>query len=331
MKITDMTDREQIANELKERLRWLEDNTVDEEYNIREAAAIKQLLRIMEPAEPDWDAAYFEPASAEQRFWDTYETRVDIEQEKEKLLTGRLDVEPDLSENILVKTEEGEKKPAQPQKKNLFLYFATHRWAAAAWIAAVLIVVILASGTVGAYAQSRGGIFHFFDEDENGMDAMISPDETKDERKNINIAMEYKDIDEIPVEYIEDFCFSSVLYQKYNLESIKVLDYHTYVLYKTRYLDDNLNNYIICSQKHYIDQITFVRQANDAYIYAGNEVIEGIEIKYYYNEDDEENIYVAAFSVSKDYFLIHGNVEAEQIKIAAREIIEEYNENYSLK
>lgn len=330
MKITDMTDREQIANELKERLRWLEDNTVDEEYNIREAAAIKQLLRIMEPAEPDWDAAYFEPASAEQRFWDTYETRVDIEQEKEKLLTGRLDVEPDLSENnILIKTEEGEKKPAQPQKKNLFLYFATHRWAAAAWIAVVLTVVILASGTVGAYAQSRGGIFHFFQNDEEGIDAIIIPDDIDDDKDDTNMDKLYTNINDIPAEYVENFCFFEDLCNTYNVESIKVLDHHLFVLYESKYIDSESNKYIVCSQKHYINQITFIRQMNDEYILTGNEIVEGIEVTYYYNENKGDTVHFATFIINKDSFVICGDEEAETIAEAAKEIIERYVENYN--
>ena len=76
--------------ELKERLEWLEQNAVENDGYAGEAEAIRQFLRKIEAPKLNLDEEYFSPQEATKRFWDTYETRMEIDHERQKILTGGL-------------------------------------------------------------------------------------------------------------------------------------------------------------------------------------------------------------------------------------------------
>ena len=184
----------------------------------------------------------------------------------------------------------------------------------------VLTVVILASGTVGAYAQSRGGVFHFFKNDEEGMKGIVAPSGIGKEEKFYRLE-QYTRIEDIPEEYGENFCLPPILQDQYEIDYIKILDYGKFIFYETKSFDVKAEQYIVYVQKHYVDKITFVGQVNDTYSIENNKTIEGIEVKYYVSEDKDSPRNGAYFYINNDYITIYGNVSLEQIEKIVQDII----------
>ncbi len=87
-----MIEREKMVRALEERLKWLEDSDSDKESDMREAAAIKHLLHVMRSSELNLEGEHFSTEKAVNRFWSAYDTRLEVERERGKLLAGSVSV-----------------------------------------------------------------------------------------------------------------------------------------------------------------------------------------------------------------------------------------------
>ncbi len=318
--------------ELKERLEWLEQNAAENDGYAGEAEAIRQFLRKIEAPKLNLDEEYFSPQEATKRFWDTYETRMEIDHERQKILTGELlgegmaameasSEEPEAGGANIRKRKAGKGDALGNHEGGFFLYLARHkRFAVVA--AAIMVVIILAvGGTAGAYAQSQMGIFSLFKKDEQGLAAVVNP-----EGNDFDINMDYEDrnkflsVEELPELYKEKLVLPTDFFGEYHIEFIIVVETTTNMLFRVCY-SDNSDKKIFCYQQCFKEKETYVFQSYDGYILKKEETIDGTKVSFYQSESEKENKYIASFYIDDNLFVIVCNISIEIMEEFANRIL----------
>lgn len=313
-----MIEREQMILELKERLEWLEQNAAENDGYAGEAEAIRQFLRKIEAPKLNLDEEYFSPQEATKRFWDTYETRMEIDHERQKILTGGLlgegvaameasAEEPEAGGANIKRWKAGKGDALGNQEGGFFLYLARHkRFAVVA--AAIMVVVILAvGGTAGAYAQSQMGIFSLFKKDENGLAAVVNPEDEENADKDLVNEQKYSTIEEMPEEYKKLLMLPSNINDEYYVENIDIIDGPYNTLFKV-YYSDGLDENIFCWQRNFKENATYFFQSYDGYILQDKSLIDGVEVTFYQNEEKNKNDYIASFYYNDMLFVIKSKI-----------------------
>lgn len=323
-----MIDREEMIRLLKERIEWLENNPDGEEFNVHELAAAKDYLAKLDPPELNLEEGYYAEEKSLERFWKSLDARAEFDEERQKFLAGearkRLPLERTEEREDVPVGERGKAEDSADKKKtgSIFLYFAYHRGMAACVVVAVLVLAMLAGGTAGAYAQSRGGIFHFLKNDEEGMEVIVSP-EDDDVIGEFYLEDIFDSIEEIPENYLKLLTLPSVLCDKYFLDYIRVQENNRYVLFRFKYLADNKKNYIECDQAYFGEELSYYSRLNDNYVLFEKETLDSFEIEYFesYNKDEIE--YAANFRDDRNAYFIKTNIAGDEIKNMVSFLIKE--------
>lgn len=329
-----MIDREQMIQELKDRLQWMEHDAPEEEYNIKEIAAIKRLLKVLEPAELNFEEEYFSDEEAMKRFWSAYDSHMAIDQEKLRLLLGKVSLAdaPAKEKQVLNAGEiqgrrigKGNYKGMKSNSKRnkVFAYFARHKLATASVIAVVVIVTFFAGGTAGAYAQSRMGWFQFLERDEEGLKAVYEPNNAIAESdKDIVKSAPFCSVEDLPKEFREIFCLPDTLNGKYDIQSIETTEKKVCVIFRVIYHAQNSEEYIEFVQRHYNDKITYFRSAFDTFVFDENKTIRNVKVEFYRSDSNDDKEYIARFFTEKDLFVIQSNLKENQFKRLVKEVID---------
>lgn len=316
-----MIEREQMILELKERLEWLEQNAAENDGYAGEAEAIRQFLRKIEAPKLNLDEEYFSPQEATKRFWDTYETRMEIDHERQKILTGGLlgegvaameasSEEPEAGGANIRKRKAGKGDALGNHEGGFFLYLARHkRFAVVA--AAIMVVIILAvGGTAGAYAQSQMGIFSLFKKDEQGLAAVVNPEDEENADKDLVNEQRFLTIEEMPEEYKGKMTLPSDIYGEYYMEFITVVDTISYVAFEVCYNDGSDSN-IFCYQQCFKEKETYVFQSYDGFILKKEKTIDGTKVNFYQGDDENKSrsMLIASFYSDNVLFVVECNLD----------------------
>lgn len=337
-----MIEREQMVLELKERLEWLEQNASEKDDYASEAEAIRQFLKRLESPRLNLDEEYFSPQKAMKRFWDTYETRMEIDHERQKILTGELLSEnvpetagaemegigseirkvkagklgaekPDTDRLVMEKPDAERKEISENAEKGFFWYLARHKRFAVAAVALMVVVVLAVGGTVGAYAQSQMGIFSVFKKDEEGLAAVVNPEGDLDVSKDFEGGQKYVSFEELPEKYREKLMLPVNFNNEYSPEYIIVTENVSSTLFKVCY-NNGFDEKFFCYQQYFKEKDAYFFQTYDGYILEKEEMVGKTKVSYYQREERKESKYIASFYVDDMLFIVACNINLEKIE-----------------
>ncbi len=307
-----MTNREQMIQELRERLQWLESNSSEEETGKEEAEAIEQLLQVMEQSseaekqspeekELNLEEGYYSVEEAMGRFWETYDARAEIAAERERLLNG---------------------KAAKKKRQNIFLYFAGHRGVAAAAVIGLLALGLFA-GAVGSYAvQGMEGNFFLFKRDEEGTQGMVTPGEGFGNNVDFEERNVYYNVEDLPEEYGQFFTLPMSLDVGYRSEEIKFWDMSKYICYRVIYCDERgKDKFVDCYQQYYKEGLIYFNDDYDMYATGERKTVGEVEVNYYNKRGEDGEKSIAAFQIGKSVYTVQGYLELEEVEKVAEGII----------
>ena len=284
------------------------------------------------------------------RFWDTYETRMEIDHERQKILTGELLSEnvpetagaemegigseirkvkagklgaekPDTDRLVMEKPDAERKEISENAEKGFFWYLARHKRFAVAAVALMVVVVLAVGGTVGAYAESQAGIFSFFQKDEKRMEAVVNPGGDIIE-ENLNNEQRFSTIEEMPEEYRKIFMLPLDFYGKYHMEYITVVETALNIAFKVCY-NDEFDRYMFCFQRCFKENDTYFYQSYDGYTLTSEKIIEGTKVNFYEGEDKDKDMNIAIFYIENILFGIESNLNIRIIEESVRVILQQ--------
>lgn len=345
-----MIEREQMVLELKERLEWLEQNASEKDDCASEAEAIRQFLKRLESPRLNLDEEYFSPQKAMKRFWDTYETRMEIDHERQKILTGELLSEnvpetagaemegigseirkvkagklgaekPDTDKLGMEKPDAERKEISENAEKGLFWYLARHKRFAVAAVALMVVLVLAVGGTVGAYAQSQMGIFSVFKKDEEGLAAVVNPEGDLDVNKDFEGGQKFSSFDELPEKYKEKLMLPLDFWDEYYAEYFIVLEGKINIAFEVCYVGCNRN--IFCFQQCFNEKETYFLQSYDGFNLTKEKIVEGTKISFYQGDDENVNkdVYVASFYINEMLFIVECNLDMKTMEKVVESIL----------
>lgn len=197
----------------------------------------------------------------------------------------------------------------------------TWRIPAVAAAAAVLVVAVLAGGTMGVTnAEKEGGIFNLIRKDENGEKWVILPQKEKftledDKQENSDgkeeLLKEYQD-DIIAVETMDSLA-------DYELKEVEVREYSAYVEISYR-MSKGTEEILITDCVYKNSQIVVKEETFERDTYQGTEEVEGLSLDIFSKEDSDQELDIAVgFWVDNHQCRISGKNDSEQLKKIAVE------------
>ena len=165
-KMSETRNAEWIAS-VEERLRWFLEEATDEEFDAEEVDTLVSLLNKLKPLE---SVEILSDEEALAKFHEYAELR-DAEE-----LTNSNVTEEDVQKNAVFEK--------QRSHNRLRHFVKNHKLVSAA--AAIMLVVLVAGGTMGAVDANKGnGFFYWLQKDDEGMTMWTSP-ESMDEKKDFD-------------------------------------------------------------------------------------------------------------------------------------------------
>lgn len=242
-KVSETRNTEWIAS-VEERLRWFLEEATDEEFDAEEVDTLVNLLNKLKPLE-SVEIQSDEEALA--KFHEYAELR-----DTEELTNSTVTEKKTVRKGVV---------PKKQKSLNHLCYFVkNHKLVSAA--AAIMLVVLVAGGTMGAVDANKGnGFFYWLQRDDEGMTMLTSP-ESMDEEKDIEWENIYNTWDEVPEEFQQYAVNKDDLgeLQDYELKVVAVIKANTYYRVKQWLVDNTGEKNIYIGALIYEDSVRLARE-----------------------------------------------------------------------
>ncbi len=336
------TDKTKMIEDLQERLNWFVNEASEDEYNEEEVKAIKNLLEVMAPQEPnDLDESYYNPEMAFERFKATLDIRMRIQDEMRRFLAGEVtladypdddnellddDAEDDSTSSdcgglgrdiigkdgkALVGKDSAKEKTVKVKTKPFFRSRGMYRGV----MAAALVLALFVGGTVGAYAQ-KNGFFQWVKRDKDGMSVMTSPDGLNGDYQGSG---QYLSLSEVPEEYRQyiwepEHVPQGMKFVHYDI--VKTKDWDRVMCY---YYDNEQNAGLEFISRIFVQGIEYHSQKFDSYDFMYSKEYNGTILEYFKQEGEGDAEYAVSFLYDKIQYVVRGCLPLEEIEKLASE------------
>lgn len=286
-------DNRQLIEAAKERLRWYTVEASEEEFDVEEVDALVNLLSTLEPVETE-----------------------EIQSDEEALMRFHAYVEMrEAEDGISVADEHANKKT----NNGLAVFVRTHKFIATA--AAVLIMVMIAGGSLGAVNASKGnGFFYWLKKDKEGMTMITSP-ENLDNNTSVEYAVEYSKVEDVPREYQEYLVDVSGIEQLdgYKQQYITIQSDAKYIGIKRYFTDDTMQKNIYMGVFMYPEKVGLYSE-----VYLGENLEDNIEVEQNEGVLGKENPdgdmeYTLFFYKDNVRYYVEGNIDKALLEEIAKE------------
>ena len=336
------TDKTKIIEDLQQRLNWLISEATEDEYNEEEVKAIKNLLQIMAPQEPnDLDESYYNPEMAFERFKATLDIRMRIQDEMRRFLSGEVtladypDDEDEMPDNdaeddsinrdcddlgrdnigVHGKVLEGKKSAEDKVAKVKTKAFFCNRGMYRGIIAAALVLALFVGGTVGAYAQ-KNGFFQWVKRDKDGMSVMTSPEGMSNSTES---SKRYTTLNEVPEEYRKyiwepEQVPQGMKFVHYDIAKTK--DWDRFMCY---YYDNEQNARLEFISRIFAQGVEYYSHQFDSFEFMYSKEYNGTLLEYFKQDGEGDVEYAVSFLHDKVQYIVRGCLPLEEIEKIASE------------
>lgn len=352
MKDGDTRGQEQLIKNLKERLHWYAYECKPEEFNEKEVRTIVELLRQLEPIEPQ---EYFNAEKGLERFWKYYEQRIEEDAALERRASERADRPAHgisashedmeaaedmavlnfrkaaasreavhIAQGSLLEKNDGDKVNRSSghdgTRKSRLAFFGRHKAVSGTVVAAVLILMFSISGTFGAYAEKNTGFFHWITKDESGVEFITSPTQGNDSLTIVDEAMTYDRIEQVPEEYVKYIWEPKAVPNDLPFECVSIISMQGWTRVECNYGD---SDYIKIATKIFDDGILFHREMYDNYSYLYEKPYNDVSIEFFMKQSDDETEYAISFYYDNKQYMVQGNLQLDVLEKLAYDYVDD--------
>lgn len=330
------TDKTKMIEDLQERLNWFVNEASEDEYNEEEVKAIKNLLDVMAPQEPnDLDESYYNPEMAFERFKATLDIRMRIQDEMRRFLAGEVtladypddddallddDAEDDSTGSLsrgnigtddatLIGKDSAKDKAVKVRTKPFFRSRGMYRGV----MAAALVLALLVGGTVGAYAQ-KNGFFQWVKRDKEGMSVMTSPDGLEN---NVEGNKYFYSLSEVPEEYREYIWEPDQVPQGMKFVHYGIMRYKDWDRVLGLYKNNEQELRVEYISRIFAKGIEYHSQQYDSYDFLYTKEYNGVTFELFQKNNDDKTEYAASFLYNNVQYIVQGNLALSDIELLA--------------
>ncbi len=303
-------DKKKVVEDLRGRLNWLLSEASEDEYSEEEVEAIRRLLDVIEPDE--LDEGYYNAEKGFERFKETLEIRMRIQDETRRLQAGEVSLADYLDEDEEIDGREVEQKIEVKEKKKIFFRrIDMYRGV----IAAALVLALFVGGTVGAYAEKKG-FFHWVKRDKDGMSIMTSPEGMSDSTKSTE---HYVSIEYVPEEYREYIWEPERVPQGMEFVHYEVVKYKNWDRVMSIYENDQLEVRLEFICRVFAKGVEYHSQRYDSYEFLYSKEYNGTILEFFKKNSDDGIEYAVGFLCNNVQYIVQGNLDLRDIELFADE------------
>ena len=345
MKDGDTRGQEQLIKNLKKRLHWYAYECEPEEFNEKEVRTIVELLRQLEPIEPQ---EYFNAEKGLERFWKYYEQRLEEEETLERSAASSeradrgahgisaqhedMEAGEDMAvldfgkaaasreaahtaQGSLAEKNDGDKvnrsSGHEGSRKSRLSFFGRHKAMGGTVVAAVLILMLSISGAFGAYAEKDTGFFHWISKDKGSVEFITSPQGGVD--SGINSTHKYTSLTEVPEDLLHLIWIPEEIPEQLELIDIDVLETSSWKRITIGLGNVDSSLYVEIGLKIFVPGVVFHRQAFTDYEFLYENTIDNINMEFYKKESDNEIEHAVCFYGEMEQYSVQGNIPEDEI------------------
>ena len=304
----DVRENENLVTYWRRKLEWYTTEATADEYDEEEVRALRSVLEMVE-SEEELDETYYNAEKGLQRFRDTLDIRLRIQDEMRRTLAGevRLANYPEDEDAVEMELETVSEAAGTGKKiaKRRF-DFKTNGFRKVA-MAASLVVTLVIGGTVGAYAQKEG-FFRKVDDKE-----IIAGSQ---EGMSVDVLAQaiYENIEEVPFKYLHCLWTPSQIPSDIQIKAIKITDALHVIRTKCEYINEsNSKQFITVWKNNCKDPVLITDRLYDGYDFHCSKIYNEIEVSYLVKENDDYTEYIASFDYNNCNYLLSSNCAFDTI------------------
>ncbi len=258
------------------------------------------------------DDSYYNAEKGLERFKETLEIRMRIQDEMRRLQAGEVSLAdyPDDDEDISATNVE-EKAEEKGKKRFFFRRSGMYRGV----IAAALVLALFVGGTVGAYAE-KSGFFHWVRRDKDGMSIMTSPEGMSDSTKSTE---HYVSIEYVPEEYREYIWEPERVPQGMEFVHYEVVKYKNWDRVMSIYENDQLEIRLEFISRVFAKGVEYHSQRYDSYEFLYSREYGGTVLECYEQIEDGEAEYVVCFLYNNVQYIVRSGLPLDEVEKLANE------------
>ena len=306
----DVQENENLATYWRRKLEWYTTEATAEEYDEEEVRAIRAVLKMVE-SEGELDESYYNAEKSLQRFRDTLDIRMRIQDEMRRTLAGEVSLAdyPEDEEAVEAKIEAVSEEAGTVKKiAKRRLSFRTNGFRKLAMVASLVMALVI-GGTVGAYAQKEG-FFHDVNTNKDKDAVITSP-------TNFEIVPNkyttYEDVNDIPISYVR-FVFMPIrLPDDMSFQVAEIAENDYSIRTKSKFVNDD-KNYVYAYKKSFKEIVVANDQLFDGFEFLCKKSYENIDVQYFVKKNEDYTEYVAFFEHENCTYTLNANLDFETIE-----------------
>ncbi len=307
-------ENENLTTYWRRKLDWYTREATKEEYDEEEVRAIRAILEIVE-SEGELDESYYNAEKSLERFRDTLDIRLRIQDEMRRTLAGEVRLadypEDEESTEAEIKAVSEEAVTAKKIAKRR-LGFRNNGFRKVA-MAASLVVTLVIGGTVGAYAQKEGFIGKVMGTDNKSL--VVTSPSTNNKQKM------YNDIKDVPIKYLGCIWTPTGIPDTLEFSSIKITEEDNFIKTDCTFKNINTKQFVTSTKRNYKDSIVMTDQLYDGFSFCQKETYCSIEVEYWKKENDDYTEYIALFVSGNSSYCLSCNYDFDSIESIIEENI----------
>ena len=314
----DVQENENLATYWRRKLDWYTWEATKEEYDEEEVRAIRAILEMVE-SEGELDESYYNAEKSLERFRDTLDMRLRIQDEMRRLQAGEVRLADYPDDEEVAETEiEAVSEAAVTAKKiaERRLGFRNNRFRKVA-MAASLVATLVIGGTVGAYAQREGFFGKVMGTDNKSL-VVTSPTENFKQ-------MSYDDIKDIPFKYLGCIWTPTGIPDTMEFSIIRIAEDSNAIKTYCEFINKNTKQFVATTKRNYKDTIVITDQLYDGFKLDRKKNYNSIEVEYWVKENKDYTEYIALFEIGNSTYCLSSNCDFDSIERIIQENISNNN------
>lgn len=306
----DVQENENLATYWRRKLEWYTTEATAEEYDEEEVRAIRAVLEMVE-SEGELDESYYNAEKSLQRFRDTLDIRLRIQDEMRRTLAGEVSLADYPEDEEAVEAETQKNITARKSVKRRF-NFKSNAFRKVAMVAS-LVVTLVIGGTVGAYAQKEGVIGRVMGDDNKSL--VVTTPLINDKQ------LSYTDIRNVPIKYLGCIWTPTGIPDMLDFSIINIMENDDVIKAECEFINDNTKQYVLAVKRNYKDSIVMTDQLYDGFSFYRKETYCSIEVEYWKKENDDYTEYIALFVSGNSSYCLSCNYDFDSIESIIEENI----------
>ena len=306
----DVQENENLATYWRRKLEWYTTEATAEEYDEEEVKAIRAVLEMVE-SEEELDESYYNAEKSLQRFRDTLDIRLRIQDEMRRTLAGEVSLADYPEDEEAVEAETKKTITARKSIKRRF-NFKSSAFRKVAMVAS-LVVTLVIGGTVGAYAQKEGYIGRVMGTDDKSL--VVTSPLTNNKQKM------YSDIKDVPIKYLGCIWTPTDIPDTLEFSSIKITEEDNFIKTDCTFKNINTKQFVTSTKRTYKDSIVMTDQLYDGFSFYQKETYCSIEVEYWKKENEDYTEYIALFVSGNSSYCLSCNYDFDSIESIIEENI----------